>query len=155
MLSLMLSIKWFIDAQSWLFCQMIKWQCMIRFKWKQVLILREFSKLSLRICVFFGNALHPTSFIEKGRMSLFYVIKVCFHFAHLIYPKMNHGGPLFFSLICTIRFLVIVMVEHKGGLTLKEFTNSIQKVGRLYTCCSLTQVFNKVIWFIPLEANNF
>lgn len=47
-------------------------------------------------------------------MSLFYVIKVCFHFAHLIYPKMNHGGPLFFSLICTVRFLVIVMVEHKG-----------------------------------------
>lgn len=34
--------------------------------------------------------------------------------------------------------------------------NQSRRFGRLYLCCiSSTQVFNKIIWFIPLKVNNF
>lgn len=105
------------------------------------------------LCFLWQNA-QPTFFIEKGCMLFCYVIKVCFHFAHLIYPKMNHGGPLFFSLICKTYCNCHGWAQTRTYIEVRSSQAQSRKFARLYTCCSPTQVFNKMIWFIPLEVNN-
>lgn len=101
-------------------------------------------------CVFFGNAFPP--FIKKSSVWFLFC-----HFAHFFFQKWITENPFVPHPFCfhwcvRSHVLRIVMVEHKWVHKLSQ----TRRFGRLYACCiSLTQVFNKMIWFIPLEVNNF
>ncbi len=94
--------------------------------------------------------LFPPHFFSSKKAACCSVVSYCtFKFSK---HELQRTPPFFSHWRVRLYVVRIIVVEQKWVHTL----NQSRRFGRLYACCiSPTQVFNKMIWFIPLEVNNF
>lgn len=98
----------------------------------------------------------PTFPFHSEKAACCSVLSFCtFKFSKNESPRTPCLSPIFLSSshwCVRLHNIIAVMAEHKR---VHKFNQS-GGFGRLYSCCiSPTQVFNKMIWFILLEVNNF